>query len=207
MRPCRPVPRAGLNEIEHRKDLDLSLSVRRAPGLWHHRGVKKTAKSGQSAKKIANAKKTPKADKTARKTAKAKKAKVPAAAAMKFGRRADLGAPVDGFFTMQPPPLRAILEQLRQLVEEAAPEATSSIKWGMPFYLVRDQTICALAGFRGHVNLILAGPPGTFPDPDGLLEGDGKTGRHLKLRSLDELPRSTVQGWLRIAAERARQQN
>jgi uncharacterized protein YdeI (YjbR/CyaY-like superfamily) len=119
----------------------------------------------------------------------------------KFGRRADLGAPIDGFFAKQPPHLRPILETLRQMIEEAAPTATSAIKWGMPFYTVGDRMMCALAGFKAHVNLILAGPPGTFADPDGLLEGDGKTGRHLKLRSLDELPRKQVQGWLRTAAK------
>jgi hypothetical protein len=126
------------------------------------------------------------------------------AAAMKVGRRADLGAPVDGFFAKQPPHLRALLDQLRALIEEAAPEATSSIKWGMPFYLAGGQTVCALAAFKAHVNLILPGPPGTFADPAGLLEGDGKTGRHLKLRALAELPRAAVRGWLQIAAARAR---
>lgn len=121
----------------------------------------------------------------------------------KFGRRADLGAPIDGFFAKQQPHLRPILEALRQMIEEAAPEASSAIKWGMPFYTIGDRMMCALAGFKAHVNLILAGPPGTFADPDGLLEGDGKTGRHLKLRSLDELPRAQVRGWLRTAAKLA----
>ena len=124
--------------------------------------------------------------------------------ARKPAPRADLGAPVDGFFAKQPPQLRAILDELRTLVVEAAPDATSSLKWGMPFYTVSGETMCALAGFKAHVNLILAGPPGTYADPDGLLEGDGKTGRHLKLRALDDLPRAAVRGWLRTAAERAR---
>jgi len=87
------------------------------------------------------------------------------------------------------------------MIEEAAPGASSAIKWGMPFYTVGDRMMCALAGFKAHVNLILAGPPGTFADPEGRLEGDGKTGRHLKLRSLDELPRDRVRGWLRTAAK------
>jgi len=30
-----------------------------------------------------------------------------------------------------------------------------------------------------------------------LLLGEGKTGRHLELRTLDELPREAVRGWLR----------
>jgi hypothetical protein len=145
------------------------------------------------------------AHKSAKKSAgrPAKKSAKPTAAPKKFGRRADLGAPIDGFFAKQPPHLRPILETLRQMIEEAAPGASSAIKWGMPFYTIGDRMMCALAGFKAHVNLILAGPPGTFADPDGLLEGDGKTGRHLKLRSLDELPRAQVRGWLRTAVKLA----
>ena len=119
-------------------------------------------------------------------------------------KRADLGAPVGGFFAKQPAHLRPILVELRRLVDEAAPDATSSLKWGMPFYEIDGNTFCALAGFKAHVNLILPGPPGTYADPDGLLAGEGKTGQHLKLRSLAELPRDTVRGWLRTAAARAR---
>jgi hypothetical protein len=118
--------------------------------------------------------------------------------------RADLGAPPDGFFRKQPPHLRSILEELRKLVDETAPDASSSLKWGMPFYTVDGHTMCALAAFKAHVNVILPGPPGTYPDPDGILEGDGKTGKHLKLRSLEDLPRQTLRGWLQTAAKRAR---
>jgi hypothetical protein len=125
------------------------------------------------------------------------------AEARRFGTRADLGAPVDGFFAKQPPQLRPILDELRRLVEAAAPGASSSIKWGMPFYMLADQMVCALAGFKAHVNLILPGPPGTYADPGGLLEGDGKTGKHLKIRTLAELPGTAVRGWLKTAAARA----
>ena len=119
-------------------------------------------------------------------------------------KRADLGAPIGGFFAKQPAHLRPILAELRRLVDEAAPDATSSLKWGMPFYEIGGNTYCALAGFKAHVNLILPGAPGTYADPDGLLAGEGKTGQHLKLRSLAELPRGKVRGWLRTAAARAR---
>ena len=144
--------------------------------------------------------------KPAAKTAKsAKKKTTPQRAPQKFGRRADLGAPIEGFFAKQPPHLREILDQLRRLVNEAAPGAESSIKWGMPFFSLGGQTVCALAAFKSHVNLILPGPPGTFADPEGRLEGDGKTGKHLKLRTLQDLPTRSVGAWLRTAADRARQ--
>jgi hypothetical protein len=112
---------------------------------------------------------------------------------------------VAGFFARQPPSARAILDALRALVEEAAPDATASLKWGMPFYTVGGETLCALAGFKSHVNLILPGAPGTYEDPGGLLEGEGRTGKHLKLRALEELPRGAVRGWLRTAARLARE--
>ena len=91
----------------------------------------------------------------------------------------DFGAPVDGFFARQPPHLREILVELRSMVEAAAPEATGSIKWGMPFFGIGGEMLCALGAHRAHVNRILPGPPGTYADPEGLLEGEGRTGKHL----------------------------
>jgi hypothetical protein len=126
------------------------------------------------------------------------------AAAGKYGPRVDFGAPIDGFFNKQPAPLRPVLQELRGLIEQAAPDAVSSIKWGMPFFSIGDTMMCALGAHKSHVNLILSGPPGTYADPGGRLSGEGKTGRHLKLTSLDELPREAVRGWLRTAAELAR---
>lgn len=134
------------------------------------------------------------------KAAPPKKSNKPAVA----GRRADYGAPVDGFFAKQPAPLRAILDELRGLIQAAAPDATATLKWGMPFFTRDGETMCAIAAFKAHVNLILPGPPGTYADPEGRLEGEGKTGKHLKLRSVEDLPRATVRGWLKAAAARAK---
>jgi hypothetical protein len=143
--------------------------------------------------------KKPPAKKVARPTSVGKKS-----AAKKPAARADFGAPIDGFFAKQPAHLRAILEELRRQIERAAPDADSSIKWGMPFFSVNGNMMCALGGHKSHVNLILSGPPNAYPDPDGRLTGEGKTGRHLKLTSLDDLPESAVRGWLRTAAQLAR---
>jgi hypothetical protein len=116
-------------------------------------------------------------------------------------KRADLGKPIDGFIAKRPPEQRAILAALRKMIEDAAPQAESSIKWGMPFFTIDGKMMCALGAHKSHVNLILVGPPGGFPDAAGRLEGKGKGGRHLKLRSLDELPKESVRKWLRIAAK------
>jgi len=151
-------------------------------------------------------------------SAKSKQAAVPARARPKArpgaakkvaqtkpGPRADYGAPIDGFFAKQPAQLRPILETLRKLVDEAAPDAQSSLKWGMPVYTINGVMMCALGGHKAHVNLVLSGPAEAFADPAGLLTGAGKTGRHLKLTDLAALPRAAVRGWLRTAAKLARQ--
>jgi hypothetical protein len=154
------------------------------------------AMATRTAKKAA-----PKKTVGATKTVKTPAAKTPA---QKWRRRADLGAPVDGFFARQPPALRAILEALREEIGRAAPGAVAAIKWGMPMYTLDGVMMCALGAHKAHVNLILAGPPGTFADPDGLLTGDGKTGKHLKLRALADVPRAAVRKWLATAASTAR---
>lgn len=140
--------------------------------------------------------------KTTRATKKRAENRKSAAPKKMAARRDDFGAPIEGFFAKQPPHLRAILEELRKLVEEAAPKATASLKWGMPFYSLGEGMggmLCALGGHREHVNLILPGEEGTYADPDGRLEGSAKSGKHLKLRSLDELPKEAVRAWLRTA--------
>ncbi len=127
-----------------------------------------------------------------------------AAVTRRFGPRADFGAPIESFFARQPAQLREILDALKKLVEKAAPDAKASLKWGMPFYTIDGAMFCALGGHKSHVNLILAGPPGAFADPEKRLSGGGKTGRHLKLTSIDELPRDAVRGWLGTAAKLAK---
>ena len=165
---------------------------------------RKTSKQPPAAKK----KTSPRpAKKAPAKKAPAKKAPAKKQAAPRPARRADLGAPIDGFFLKQPAPLRAILDALRQLIDEVVPGAASAIKWGNPFYTLDGTTICALGAHKAHVNLILSGPPGTFDDPHQRLLGDGKTGRHLKLTSLDQLPTDEVRGWLRTAAQLAAQKS
>jgi hypothetical protein len=119
-------------------------------------------------------------------------------------RRADYGASLDAYLSRLPADARERVDALGALVAEAAPDATASLRWGIPWFAVGGETFCAVAGFRSHANLILPGPPGTFADPGGLLEGEGKTGTHLKVRDLAELPRTAIRGWLRAAVRAAR---
>ena len=120
-------------------------------------------------------------------------------------KRADLGASIEPFFARQPAHLRAILDPLRAAIEKAAPGATASIKWGNPAWTLDGAMLCALTAHKAHVNLVLAGDPSAFDDPDRRLVGEGKTGKHLKLTSADQLPpKAQLRAWLATAVAAAR---
>lgn len=93
---------------------------------------------------------------------------------------------VDAYVARLDPPVRVLVEALRCLVREAAPEAAESLKWGMPCY---DQKglLCTIHPARGYARLQFF-HGASLPDPARLLEGTGKGMRHVKVRSADGMP-------------------
>lgn len=139
------------------------------------------------------------ARKTVKKAAPVKRAVKKAVA--RHGARADLGAPVDGYFARQPAATRALLEALRAQVLKAVPDAHEAIKWGMPFY-EKDGSLCSLAVFKSYVSLHIFAPPEALADPKGRLEGSGKSMRHLKVRTASDIDGASIQRWLKATAKR-----
>ena len=161
---------------------------------------KKTPTKNPPARKSA-ARKTP--AKTPAKGAAAKKVPAKGAAAKKtparqYLRREDLGAPADAFFAQQPPERREHLEALRALVKKAAPGARESMKWGMPYYELKGG-FCALYTSTTYAALSIMAPPEKLDDPEGKLEGTGKTMRHLKVRSAADLDEASILRWVKAA--------
>src|SRR5687767_4657603 len=120
-------------------------------------------------------------------------------------KRKDLGAPVDSYFTQQPPEKRALLEKLRALVAKAVPDADASIKWGVPFYQRKGKNVCALAAFKEHVGINFFASPAVLVDPGKRLEGEGKTMRMLKVRRPEDIDNAGILRWLKatVAANSA----
>jgi hypothetical protein len=123
---------------------------------------------------------------------------------MATSKRADFGKPVDGFIKKRPPEQQKILSELKKLILAAAPECEAQLKWGMPHYTIDGKYYAATSAHKAHVNLILFGAATGFDDPDGLLEGAGKMGRHLKIASAKDLPKAKVKKWLATAAKASR---
>ncbi|MDQ2914304.1 MAG: DUF1801 domain-containing protein [Chloroflexota bacterium] len=112
-------------------------------------------------------------------------------------KRDDLGASTESYFTQQPAEKRALLEKLRALVRKGVPDATASIKWGVPSYQSKGKNVCALAAFKDHVAINFFASPNVLVDPGKKLEGGGKSMRMLKVRSASDIDSASILRWLK----------
>jgi hypothetical protein len=95
---------------------------------------------------------------------------------------------------------------LREIILEEVPDASESIYqvytvaiW-FGFSGKMKDMFCYIATNAGHINLGF--PRGSaLPDPNRVLEGDGKTMRHIKFTSQRDLERPFVQRYIRASIE------
>jgi hypothetical protein len=158
----------------------------------------------KKAAKKAPVKKAP-AKKAALKRAPARKAAVKKAPARKAARAPTAGSArnrgmtVDAYVVGMRDWRGDTVSALRQLIREAAPEATESIKWGQPVYEVNGP-FAHIKAFKSHVNFgFWRGAELT--DPKGLLKGSGSRMRHVELRSRADIDTATLQAMVRTAVE------
>jgi uncharacterized protein YdeI (YjbR/CyaY-like superfamily) len=64
---------------------------------------------------------------------------------------------VDAYIARHAEFARPILEHLRRVVHEAAPEAAETIKWGMPHFTVSGRILAGMAAFKAHTTFSLPG--------------------------------------------------
>ncbi len=137
------------------------------------------------------------AKKTARKApvkkAAAKKAaRAPMSSAVPAGRRT-----VEAYVASLRDWRGEIISTLRQLIHEAAPDATESFKWGQPVYEFHGP-FAHIKAFKRHVNFgFWRGAE--LVDPKGFLKGTGSRIRHVELRSLADIDAPILQSMVRTA--------
>ena len=90
---------------------------------------------------------------------------------------------VDDYIDALPDWQQAICREVRDLVHDADPEVTETIKRSRQPYFVLQGNICALLAVKDHVNVFLY-DGGIVPDPEGIITGghDNKTGRTVAVR-------------------------
>jgi hypothetical protein len=89
---------------------------------------------------------------------------------------------VQAWLNGRPGHLRAMVRPWFERMRECGPDVRELMHDGCPTACVEDAGFGYVATFRAHANVgFLRGA--SLPDPIGLLEGTGKLGRHVKLRS------------------------
>lgn len=81
---------------------------------------------------------------------------------------------------------RDVAQELREVVRRASHELTEEVKWGWPCYTADGKCICGFMDMKETVNLVFY-VGAELDDPHGLIEGTGKSMRHVKLRSLKDI--------------------
>ena len=111
-----------------------------------------------------------------------------------------------GFLTAYDPTIAGMALALREVILDEVPDAAESIYqvytvaiW-FGFSGKMKDMFCYIATNAKHINLGF--PRGaSLPDPNRVLEGDGKTMRHIKFASERDLERAFVRRYIQAAIE------
>ena len=90
---------------------------------------------------------------------------------------------VDKYIEKQASPQKEILIQIRSLLHSTLPSLDEKMRWGVPTFADGKFYIVAL---KNHVNFGF-GIAGLSEKEIKLLEGTGKTMRHIKIHSLEDV--------------------
>jgi hypothetical protein len=115
---------------------------------------------------------------------------------------------VDTFLKGYPPPVREIAVKAREVIFSVMPDATEKVYpgWKVIQYGAgadMKSVFAVLSPQRERVNLGLANGV-DLPDPDGLLEGEGKAIRHVKLTSPEAASAPAIRELVRGALQATR---
>ena len=107
---------------------------------------------------------------------------------------------VTAYISKAPSEQREIMELVRSLIHESGPDITEEFKWNRPIFK-SAKDIAYLQASKNHVNLGFYGGFEKLNDPDGLLEGTGKTMRHIKLRTVSAIDKALLSEWFTILSK------
>jgi len=107
------------------------------------------------------------------------------------------GESVDTYVRLLPSPQQTIVNRLRALVAQAAPEAMETLKWAQPVFEA-EGPFAHIKAAGNHVNFgFWRGA--LIEAPDGVLEGDGDMMRHVKIVTWKDVKEDILKALVRQA--------
>ena len=103
------------------------------------------------------------------------------------------------YFADQAPKNRSIIRALRKFVEREAPRLEESVKWGNGCWVRGKAPVAYVYSAPDHVQFGFFGGA-SLKDPKGLLRGEGKFVRHIRLVKPSGIDESAFRALLKQAA-------
>lgn len=110
---------------------------------------------------------------------------------------------IDAYIARQADFARPILEHLRRVVHEAAPEVEETTKWSMPHFTYKGRLFAGMAAFKAHATFGLWQASEVLGETGSEREAMGQFGR---IATLDDLPpEAELKAIVSRAAEQAKE--
>src|SRR5262249_18814583 len=108
-------------------------------------------------------------------------------------------ASFDLYLEDQLPKNQKVIRALRAFVKRTAPELTEAVKWSNGCWLKGKVPVAYVYAAEDHVQFGFV-QGSSLEDPRGLLEGEARYVRHIKVRKLADIDRRAFGALLRQAA-------
>jgi len=107
---------------------------------------------------------------------------------------------IDAYVAKKSGGIREVAQGLRRLMKKTVPGTRESVNpWKIPTF-ESNGPMCFFMVGKNHVTFgFLRGT--SLPDPEGLLEGEGKNLRHVKLHLMDDLSEPALKKLIQAAAK------
>jgi len=105
-----------------------------------------------------------------------------------------MSSKIDDYIQKQRSPQKEICQRLRRLIIKTFPDQKEEMKWGVPTFGSGKFYIVAL---KDHVNLGFS-LKGLSKKEAALFQGSGKTMRHLRISSLEDIDEDKIVKLLKV---------
>lgn len=112
-------------------------------------------------------------------------------------------AAVDTYIARCKPFAQPILQHIRDIVHEGAPEVKEAMKWSRPFFLYKGIILGNMAGFKEHCSFGMWGQEIAAELHEDGVAKSGSMGSLGRLASMDDLPpRKQLLGYIQSAVQK-----
>jgi hypothetical protein len=110
-----------------------------------------------------------------------------------------MGNQVDAYIERQKSPQREILQEVRMIFRDVLPDCKEEMKWGVVAFAAGKFYIAAMKN-RVHVGFAING---LSEDEIRLFEGSGKTMRHIKIPTVEDIDKNRLVKLIELVDKKA----